>query len=229
MSLKLLGINADAKTSKGTKYGYLTGILYLAPANVSGFEVCPSRSEGCTAACLFTAGRGAYDSVKDARIRKTQLLFKNRAEFLATLDNDIRLLKLKAAKQNLVPCVRLNGTSDLGWEGIARELMLKYPDVQFYDYTKVLGRMLRFLDGKFPANYHLTFSKSESNQDACELVLSNGGNVAIVFKNKPESYNGYTVVDGDASDLRFLDGTNVIVGLKAKGKARKDTSGFVVL
>jgi len=228
MSLKLLGINADAKTSKGTKFGYLTGILYLAPANISGFEVCPSRSQGCTAACLFTAGRGAYDSVKDARVRKTQLLFSNRAEFLATLDNDIRLLKAKAAKQNMVPCVRLNGTSDLGWEGIARELIQKYPDVQFYDYTKVLGRMLRFLEGKFPSNYHLTFSKSESNDADVLQVLQNGGNVAVVFKNMPVQYNGYNVVDGDASDLRFLDSTNVIVGLKAKGKARKDTSGFVV-
>jgi hypothetical protein len=228
MSLKLLGINADAKTSKGTKFGYLTGILYLAPANISGFEVCPSRSEGCTAACLFTAGRGAYDNVKDARVRKTQLLFKNRAEFLAILDNDIRLLKVKAAKKGMVPCVRLNGTSDLGWEGIARELMQKHPDVQFYDYTKVLGRMLRFLEGKFPSNYHLTFSKSESNDADVLQVLQNGGNVAVVFKNMPVQYNGYNVVDGDASDLRFLDSTNVIVGLKAKGKARKDTSGFVV-
>lgn len=228
MSLKLLGINGDAKTVKGTKYGFLTGILYLAPANISGWEVCPSRSEGCTAACLFTAGRGAYDNVKDARVRKTQLLFKNRAEFLAILDNDIRLLKVKAAKKGMVPCVRLNGTSDLGWEGIARELMQKYPDVQFYDYTKVLGRMLRFLEGKFPSNYHLTFSKSESNDADVLQVLQNGGNVAVVFKNMPVQYNGYNVVDGDASDLRFLDSTNVIVGLKAKGKARKDTSGFVV-
>jgi hypothetical protein len=228
MSLKLLGINGDAKTVKGTKYGFLTGILYLAPANISGWEVCPSRSEGCTAACLFTAGRGAYDNVKDARIRKTQLLFKNRAEFLAILDNDIRLLKVKAAKKGMVPCVRLNGTSDLGWEGIARELMQKYPDVQFYDYTKILGRMLRFLEGKFPSNYHLTFSKSESNDADVLQVLQNGGNVAVVFKNMPVQYNGYNVVDGDASDLRFLDSTNVIVGLKAKGKARKDTSGFVV-
>jgi len=228
MSLKLLGINGDAKTTKGTKYGYLTGILYLAPAKLSGWEVCPSRSEGCTAACLFTAGRGAYDNVKDARVRKTQLLFKNRAEFLAILDNDIRLLKVKAAKKGMIPCVRLNGTSDLGWEGIARELMQKYPDVQFYDYTKVLGRMLRFLEGKFPSNYHLTFSKSESNDADVLQVLQNGGNVAVVFKNMPVQYNGYNVVDGDASDLRFLDSTNVIVGLKAKGKARKDTSGFVV-
>jgi hypothetical protein len=228
MSLKLLGINGDAKTVKGTKYGFLTGILYLAPAKISGHEVCPSRSEGCTAGCLFTAGRGAYSSVQSARIRKTQLLFNNRFEFLKILDDDIRLLKIKADKQGLKPCVRLNGTSDLGWEGFAKELMEKYPDVQFYDYTKVPSRMLRYLDGKFPANYHLTFSKSESNDDDVAMVLHNGGNVAVVFKNKPEKYNGYTVVDGDQSDLRFLDGANVIVGLKAKGKARRDTSGFVV-
>ena len=229
MSMKLLGINSDAKTIKGTKYGFLTGILYLAPAKISGFEVCPSRSVGCTSACLFTAGRGAYTSVQNARIRKTQLLFSNRAEFLALLDNDIKTLKAKAIKENLVPCVRLNGTSDLGWEGIAKDLILKYPDVQFYDYTKVLGRMLRFLDGKFPSNYHLTFSKSESNSADCDLVLQSGGNIAVVFKDRPVQYKGYNVIDGDTNDLRFLDGNNVVVGLKAKGKARKDTSGFVVL
>ena len=227
--MKLLGINADAKTSKGDKFGYMTGIMYLAPANVSGFEVCPSRSEGCTAACLFTAGRGVYNNVRDARIRKTQLLFSNRSEFLNNLKNDVRLLVKKAEKVGKIPCVRLNGTSDLGWEGLARDIMTEYSSVQFYDYTKVLTRMMRYCDGKLPNNYHLTFSRSEANWLDCKKVLKAGGNVAAVFyKALPKTYEGYKVVDGDLSDLRFLDDKNVIVGLKAKGKAKYDTSNFVI-
>jgi len=113
---------------------------------------------------------------------------------------------------------------------MAKEIMEAFPDVQFYDYTKVLTRMLRYCDGKFPANYHLTFSRSESNWDDCIKVLAKGGNVAAVFsKDLPGDHIGYTVVDGDVNDLRFNDPRNVIVGLKAKGKARKDDSGFVIL
>ena len=225
----LLGVSGDAKTVKGEKKGFLTGILYLAPAKISGFEVCPGRSEGCTAACLFTAGRGVYDNVKDARIRKTHLLFNDRAEFLARLRHDIALLVRRAAAKGLTPCVRLNGTSDVGWEGVAKSVLLEFPDVQFYDYTKVLPRMLMYCKGKLPSNYHLTFSRSECNWDKCQEVLKAGGNVAAVFyKELPSTYEGYKVVDGDTSDLRFLDGDNVIVGLKSKGKARYDNSGFTI-
>lgn len=225
----LLGIGSDAKTKKGETFNYLTGILYLAPANISGWEVCPSRSEGCTSACLFTAGRGVYQNVKDARIRKTNLLFKNRSEFLKLLRHDIALLVKKAQSKGMIPCVRLNGTSDLGWEGIAKDIMNEFPDVQFYDYTKVLTRMIRYCDGKMPSNYHLTFSRSESNWDDCVKVLNKGGNVAAVFyKQLPNEYQGFRVVDGDLSDLRFNDDSNVIVGLKAKGKARFDDSNFVI-
>jgi hypothetical protein len=230
MKYNLLSVGADAKTKKGVNSGYLTGILYLAPAMESGFEVCPSRSAGCTAACLFTAGHGAYPKVKEARIRKTQFLMKSRADFLSVLKSDIAILVAEANNKGLKPCVRLNGTSDLGWESMAKEIMEAFPDVQFYDYTKVLTRMLRYCDGKFPANYHLTFSRSESNWDDCIKVLAKGGNVAAVFsKDLPGVHIGYTVVDGDVNDLRFNDPRNVIVGLKAKGKARKDDSGFVIV
>ena len=224
----LLGIGSDAKTVKGVKYGYMTGILYLAPANLSGNEVCPSRTQGCSDSCLFTAGRGAFSNVRDARISKTQLLFSNRAEFLRRLRHDIQLLIKRAEAQGLVPCVRLNGTSDLGWEGIAADIIREFPDVQFYDYTKVVSRMMLYCKGKFPSNYHLTFSKSENNDSDCNKVLNAGGNVAVVFKNKPNVYFGYPVIDGDLSDLRFTDGKGVVVGLKAKGKAKQDTTGFVV-
>ena len=228
MGYKLLSINADAKTKKGVAYGYKTGILYLAPANISGHEVCPSRSEGCTSACLFTAGQGAMSNVRDARIRKTKLLFSDRIEFLNTLRADIETLVKESLKSGDKPCVRLNGTSDLGWEGLARDIMGDFSDVQFYDYTKVLPRMLRYCKGSLPDNYHLTFSRSEKNWDDCLEVLKMGGNVAAVFDSPIETYQSYTVVDGDKNDLRFLDDKNVIVGLKAKGKARKDESGFVI-
>lgn len=228
MAYNLISVESDIKTSKGTAFGYLTGIMYLAPANISGFEVCPKRSPGCTSACLFTSGNGNYPKVRSARIRKTQLLFQNRVGFLTLLESDIISLIKEATKRNLVPCIRLNGTSDLGWEGIARDLMIKYPTIQFYDYTKIVFRMVLFLKGKMPSNYHLTFSKSEINNNDVKKVLETGGNVAIVFKKVPEFYQSVRVVDGDLNDLRFLDGTNVVVGLKAKGKARIDTSGFVV-
>jgi hypothetical protein len=139
-----------------------------------------------------------------------------------------RLVK-KADAEGKIPCIRLNGTSDLGWEGLARQIMAEFPNVQFYDYTKVKPRMLKFCQGKMPANYHLTFSRSETNWEDCKEVLKAGGNVAAVFyKQLPKDYEGYTVVDGDLSDLRFLDSKNVIVGLKAKGKARHDDSNFVI-
>jgi hypothetical protein len=140
----------------------------------------------------------------------------------------VKALVKKAEKQGLVPCVRLNGTSDIGWEGVANDLMAEFSNVQWYDYTKIQARMMRYLEGKMPSNYHLTFSKSENNWDKCLEVLKHGGNVAAVFNKLPETFMGYAVIDGDKSDLRFLDPFNVIVGLKAKGMARKDKSGFVI-
>ncbi len=226
--MKLLGIGTDSKTVKGEKYGYLTGILYLAPGNISGFEVCPNRSEGCSKACLYTAGRGRFSNVQTSRIRKTKMFFENREQFLTDLRKDIEALVLKAEAQGLKPCVRLNGTSDLGWEGIARDIMQDFPNVWFYDYTKSVVRMAKFLSNQFPANYHLTLSRSESNWDNCLGALGMGGNVAVVFDKVPDQYEGYEVIDGDLNDLRFLDAKGTIVGLKAKGDAKQDQSGFVV-
>lgn len=223
----------NAKTLKGEASGYLTGILYLAPGKQAGINVCPHASPGCLAACLFTAGRGRFDSVRDARVRRTLAFREDSMRFVDTLIEDIRLLEKRAAKRGLVPVVRLNGTSDLPWESLGMTSIMRFfPHLQFYDYTKSLRRMQRFLSGDWPANYHLTFSRSECNDEDTEAVLQAGGNVAVVFDTSssplPDSWCGYTVVDGDANDLRFLDPANVIVGLKAKGDARRDTSGFAV-
>ena len=134
-----------------------------------------------------------------------------------------------AGRQGLEPAFRLNGTSDLSWEkyevpGTGKNIFECFPEVQFYDYTKVLGRKTAGIK-----NYHLTFSRAESNEMDARLAASSGMNVAVVFKKDlPATYFGKKVINGDDTDLRFLDEANVIVGLKAKGKAKKDTSGFVV-
>jgi hypothetical protein len=239
--MRLLSVQADAKTRKGNKLGVLTGILYLTPADGSGRNVCPDASPGCIASCLNTAGRGVMDSVQRGRARKTELFFTDRAAFMEQLCADIRALVRKARRENMVPAVRLNGTSDLPWERIkvhpfAHEAILElFPDVQFYDYTKSERRALAWAHGKMPSNYDLTFSRSECNDDACKRVLAAGGRIAAVFGRViPAGYRlqlfgrPCTVVDGDETDVRFYDPRGVIVALQAKGAARKDTSGFVV-
>lgn len=231
--MKLLSIGSDSKTVKGEAFGYLTGILYLAPSDVSGvINTCPHASKGCRLACLYSAGRGAFSNVQKARIEKTRRFIYDHDAFFDDLIKDISSLITKAQKQGKTPCVRLNGTSDIDWEkhrfnGLT--IFQRFPHVQFYDYTKNKRRMLDSLsDHSWPMNYHLTFSRSETNQKACEEVLSKGGNIAAVFRVvPPESFN-VPVVDGDLSDLRFLDPSGVVVGLKAKGKAKKDFSGFVL-
>lgn len=229
----LLSVDTNAKTVKGQKFGYMTGILYLAPSDEAGRgNLCPQASEGCRAACLFTAGRGIFEQVRQPRINKTLFWFENREAFMNILIADIKKLVKTAAKKGLIPCVRLNGTSDIPWENVkvdGQNLMEIFPSVQFYDYTKSSKRAIAFSKGEFPKNYSLTFSRAENNGAVAELVAKLGVNVAAVFKTMPEKYLGIPVINGDESDLRFLDPSGVIVGLKAKGKARKDTSGFVIV
>jgi hypothetical protein len=219
--MKLL-TTANYKTVKGEKLGYLTGILYLAPAKISGYEVCPARSAGCTTACLYTAGMGAFSTVQQARIKKTKQFFEDRDNFLMQLRKDITALVRKAKKTNMTPAIRLNGTSDIEW--VRFGIMEEFPDVQFYDYTKVLNRLKQ----PIPKNYHITFSRSESNQADVETALNLGFNVAAVFNKLPETYLGRPVINGDETDVRFADAKGVIVGLTAKGKGKKDLNNFVI-
>jgi hypothetical protein len=239
--MKLLS-TGNPKVLKGMAQGYNTYILHLAPADLSGYETCAKRTAGCTAACLNTAGRGGMfkrgentNVIQQARIRKTKMFFENRVEFMTTLVKDIELGIKQSKKMELVPVFRLNGTSDLSWEKyevvrngkLFRNIFTAFPEVQFYDYTKVLGRKV-----KEYSNYQLTFSAADGNDSDVLRAMNEGLNVAVVFGIKktlpmPVDYLNRPVFNGDESDLRFLDPKGVIVGLYAKGKAKKDTTGFV--
>lgn len=248
---KLLTTAGNPKTDKGAKYGYATAIMHLAPATLSGFQTCPAATAGCRAACLNTAGHGglakggilSYDEiangtrinqVQKSRIWRTRWLFEDRAGFMAQLIKEIAAFVRKVEKAGLIPVVRLNGTSDIRWEAApyhvdGKSIFDHFPTVQFYDYTKLANRK------NLPANYAVTFSLADGNADKARAALANGLNVAAVFRS-PEArdawreigFMGHPVIDGDDSDLRFLDPKGVVVGLYAKGAARRDTSGFVV-
>lgn len=230
---KLIG-TSSAKTEKGERENYLTGILYLAPYKIAGFNVCPNASKGCAAACLYNAGRGKFNSVQQARINKTLFLKEDKNNFLINLYLDIESIIRKAERKNMVPVIRLNGTSDLPFENFklnGKSLFDHFSDVQFYDYTKSYKRMIKYLSGGMPSNYHLTFSASEDNSLLVLDVLKQGGNVSVVFDELPTNWNGYKVIDADQTDLRFSDPENVVCGLTFKGtKKEKETaveSGFV--
>ena len=223
---------ANAKINKSTKKGFWTFGIHLAPAKLSGFNVCAWASKGCSDACLNTAGRGRMTAIQESRVKKRRWFYNDKENFMLQLVKEITNAIKLAVKKSQTPCFRLNLTSDLAWEsqkfnGV--KLMEIFPDVQFYDYTKSFKRMERYLNGKFPKNYHLTFSRSESNAKETEKVLRLGGNVACVFRyGLPKTWQGRKVIDGDETDLRFLDGKNKIVGLVEKGLAKKDETGFVL-
>ena len=227
MKLNLLSVGTDAKTSKGEAFGWLTAILYLAPAKQAGRgDVCSHRSIGCTLGCLYTAGRGKMSNVKKARIRRTQLFFDDVSTFKALLFADIRAFVAYCETLNMRACVRLNGTSDIAWERLG--VFAAFPSVQFYDYTKVPRVSLA-------PNYHLTFSYSAEKAFApyVEQAKNAGLNMAAVFRGRlPDTFLGLPVISGDDSDLRFLDSKThegqAIVGLLAKGKAKKETNSFVI-
>lgn len=230
---KLLS-TANPKTQKGVKLGYLTYILHLAPSDVSGvINTCPWSSTGCRNSCLNTAGRGGIlkkgestNKIQQARIRKTVFFKSDRTNFMQSLFIDIDKAIKYASKKGLIPTFRLNGTSDIPFESIklnGKTVFDSFPNVQFYDYTKGANRKISAI-----TNYHLTFSRNESNHNQTAIALANGMNVAMVFDKTPTTYFDLQVINGDDTDLRFLDASGVIVGLKAKGKAKHDTSGFVI-
>jgi len=230
---KLLTVGGDAKTSKGEKLGYRTAILYMAPAMQSGEQLCPMAAIAqCDLACLFTAGRGAMAPVFYSRLRKALFWQQYREEFLALLKKEIIKLEKQAAKAgDWKLLVRLNGTTDIRWEnyGVIQDL----PDTMFYDYTKIANRK------NIPANYDLTFSYSgvKGYLPFVKQAIVKGMRIAVVFRTRKlvedmlffkQTFLGLDIVDGDDTDVRVLDPLGVVVALYAKGKAKKDTTGFVV-
>ena len=226
----LLSCGTNAKTVKGDGSEYLTAIMYLTPWKSAGINVCPmAEVAGCIDGCLNTAGRGQMSSVQLGRARKTDWFAKDHDGFMRQLVKDITSFVTYCAKRSIQPCVRLNGTSDIRWEMRTidgQTLMELFPQVQFYDYTKIANRVV-------PDNYHLTYSYSAANPayaKQVQIALDRGMNMAVVFRDKrciPATFLGLKTIDGDRDDLRFLDGSQVVVALYAKGKAKQDKSGFV--
>ena len=258
---KLLNIDANAKTVKGQKQGYLTAVLYLAPYKMSGFNVCPMAEQaGCHAGCLNTAGRGGIskgskrfrtpaglvpdNAIQHARIDRTKLFMNDRPEFFRRLYQELNAFLRKADRMGLTPAVRLNGTSDILWETIPfpvddrqrgihmyyANIFAAFPELQFYDYTKIWKRFER----EQPDNYDLSLSYSLASQKyaaQCTRVHEKyGARLVVVVRDKETQQFHVDLggIDGDAHDLRFTEPQGAMIYLKAKGKARQDQSGFVI-
>jgi len=239
--MRLLAVRSDPRTVLSEALGILTGIMYLAPVDTAGRgNLCAGHSPACAELCLFYCGRGGMAKTQEARVRKTQRLFDDRDAFFRDLNKDIASLHRKADKLDMVAAVRLNGTTDCMWEKLknsrGQTIISMNPDTVFYDYTKLVGRMMHYLGrdterGHWPSNYSLTFSRSELNGKECKDVLRHDGTVAVVYGSEddmPETeWGGYPVIP-EVTDFRPADPPGTVVGLVAKGRAKKDTSGFVV-
>jgi hypothetical protein len=227
----------NPKLKKGEQFGFMSFGIHFAPHTISGYQVCSSASEGCKGACLYTSGHGKFTKTQNARIAKTKRFFEQRTQFLTELVKESKAAMRKADREGFRPAFRLNLTSDVRWETVPvvvdgveyPNIMTAFPQVQYYDYTKHTNRR------NVPANYHLTFSRSESNDEQIAEMFERGFNVAIVFDTPkgqplPKAWGGRKVIDGDEHDLRFLDPKGVWVGLRGKGEAKKgEHNGFVVL
>lgn len=224
---KLLSVN-NTKINKSNKMentNYWSTLMHLRPINT---RICPYQDIAkCKNACLVTAGRGKFSNVQEARQRKTELFLNNQTEFMSQLIADIQKFIRACQRKNKKPALRLNGTSDIQWENIkvdGQNLFEMFPNVQFYDYTKIPTRKVEQYQ-----NYHLTWSYSEANEKYAEYFNKVPYNKAVVFNSDlPKTFKGLEVIDGDIHDMRFLDKPNVVVGLRAKGEAKKDDTGFVI-
>lgn len=228
----MLRLDGSTKVIKGNKLGYRTAILYLAPFNMSGVNVCAmAQLAQCHEACLNTSGRGAMTVVQLSRLRKTLFWMQYQSEAIAMIKIEVALFEARAKKQGWILLVRLNGTSDIRFENYG--IIQSFPLVQFYDYTKLANRK------NVPANYDLTFSYSgvAAYAPQVQLAIAAGMRIAVVFSDRAIveralankwGFHGLTMVDGDDTDIRHLDPIGSAVALYAKGKAKSDMSGFVV-
>ena len=224
-------LSKGSTNAKTIKNDLETFILYMAPSDLSGFNVCPFASKGCIKGCLNTAGMGIFSNVQLARINKTKFWGYDRSNFYIQLANELLKILDKTIKKDVKIAIRLNGTSDINHLDLLKRysgidfLDPFYSSLLFYDYTPNPNYIKKYQN----SNYKLTFSRKEDNEQKCIEILNNGGNVAVVFANElPKFWQGYPVINGDLTDLRYFDPENVVIGLTAKGKAKKDLSGFVV-
>jgi hypothetical protein len=223
----------STKIEKSNKLSdeWFSRIIYLAPDDLADGKrtLCPfAKKAGCSEACLNTAGHGKFSNVQQARIRKSLLFLNDQQEFMKQLVEDANKFLKECDRLGKKPALRLNGTSDIQWEHIKvdghENIFAMFPQIQFYDYTKIPTRKV----GHIP-NYHLTWSYSEADSKYAALIKNVSNNIAVVFREAlPEVFKGFKVIDGDKHDMRFLDETQVVVGLIEKGEAKKDTSGFVI-
>lgn len=218
-------LSSSSKIQKSEGVGVLSRVLYLTPG-----IFCPAATKGCRAACLgHTSGRMHFQTHANARDARAALYVTDPVLFMKRLRAELTLLETDALQAGLTPAVRLNGSSDLAWERRHPQLFVDFPGIQFYDYTKILARSLNFLDCTFPQNYQLTYSVDARTRRHAKDLLRRGGNVAAVFAPElPHMWWEAPVIDGDLHDARFLDREGVVVGLRAKGLARVDTTDFVV-
>jgi hypothetical protein len=223
-------LSKGATNAKTAKNNIETYILYMAPADmVEGFNLCPFASDGCKKSCLYSAGRGKFSNVQESRINKSKFWAYDRPTFYVQLTNEILKIQGQAVKKGATIAMRLNGTSDIDHIDLIKRYtgtdVLALSNLIFYDYTKNPNIVKKYLG----TPYKITFSRSEINETKVLDVLAIGGNVAVVFKGElPDTWQGYNVINGDDTDLRYFDPVNVVVGLKAKGDAKKDTSNFVI-
>lgn len=226
----LLSKGGNAKINKNEVTTYN---LSLAPykQNAKGVNLCPKASEGCALACLFTAGRGKFSNVQNARINKTNYYLFDKQKFMDQLAKEINKIALKSIISDETFALRLNTLSDVDFVYLLKKYCsldilndVKYKNIIVYDYTAIPQKVKKYLNTR----YHLTLSRKEDNEQDVIKTLEMGGNVAIVFKEIPKTYKGYMVVDGDKTDLEMTKYKNVVLGLKAKGDAKKDTTGFVI-
>ena len=220
----------SAKTSLSYKKGTMTYCIYLAPYTMAGvvngrqINVCPN-SRWCRDNCLNGSGHNRSDilargtggsHINQARVKKTRMFYEDRDLFMKTIICEIKRWQRRADLMNYEFSIRLNGTSDLSPEAFkigGKNILELFPNVQFYDYTKVHGRIE--LLGKY-SNYDLTFSYNGHNWATCRKFIERGGNVAVVFaseKKLPRTYRGIPVVDGNEDDMRYKDHKGVVIGL----------------
>lgn len=238
----LSNASSNPKTAKLLdEFGFEAVVHHMCPDTLADGEhtVCPWSTPGCRASCLNTAGRSQVTgdlTVKNletymihrSRIGKTLDFFADRQAYADRLVEELAQLEKRAIKKQLMPVARLNTTSDVAWENWIS--METFSNTQFYDYTKGELRMHRFLAGMLPSNYHLTYSHDEfTTPRLVKIITGKGGNVAVVFRKEiPPAFRGIEVISGMEHDFRFMDKKGFIVGLIARGRAKHDTTGFVI-